>query len=164
MAAPSPHQTTPINQLLGENIQQTQMPPAEFNRPPPGHPGHPGHPGNPYPGHPDQHPRGGGNMVTPIHLLQNGGGGGGYGSSGEGVTSKKHRDFLNSVKELDIKTLILIFVLLFVLTTGAFSGFLRSYVPGSVGSDNRVTIVGSFFAATIGLIIAIIASLVMKLI
>lgn len=161
-----PHLTTPINQLLGENVRQSQMPPAEFNnRPmPSGGPGGPGGgPGGP--GGSGGYRGGGGDMVTPIHSLQNGGSNyGDYGGGGRDVASNKNKDFLGSVKELDLKMLGLIFFLIFALTTGVFSGILRSCVPGSVGSDNRVTVVGSLFAAVIGTITAIIVSLVSKMV
>lgn len=53
--------------------------------------------------------------------------------------------------ESETKLAILVFAIILVLSSGIFySSVMRPYVPGSVGSDGKVTLLGSLVSALLG--------------
>lgn len=60
------------------------------------------------------------------------------------------------LKEVDWKSIVLVFAIVLILSSGLFSSCVRPYVPGSVGSDGRTTIIGSVIAAILGVLIFVI--------
>lgn len=139
MAGP---QTTPLSQLLGKDDgPQMQMPPQDPS----------GQFGN--------LPRmGGGPMdVRPVTSMIPSGAGQGV-SMPEGTTRKE----FFGLKEIDWKSMILVFAIILILSSGMFASSIRPYVPGSVGSDGRVSIIGSLIAAILGVIIFVLVKLVAK--
>ena len=83
---------------------------------------------------------------------------------GQGVSIPEpvKKEFFASVKEFDYKSAILVFAIILILSSGIFYSILRPYIPGSVGSDGKVTLIGSLIAAVIGTIIYILVKLVGK--
>ena len=77
-------------------------------------------------------------------------------SAPEGSSRK---EFFGLVKDFDYKTAVLIFILIIILCSGTFSTCLRPYVPASVGTDGKTTIIGSLIAAIIGVVIFVIIKL-----
>lgn len=76
------------------------------------------------------------------------------------VPSKK--DFFGNIREIEWKSIVLVFAIILILSSGMFASCIRPYVPGSVGSDGRVSITGSLVAAFIGTLIFVIVKLVGK--
>ena len=68
----------------------------------------------------------------------------------------KKRSMLDSFKEMDYKSVILVFAIILVLTSGVYSGFTRSYISGTFGPDGRITLMGSVITAIIGMLLFII--------
>lgn len=66
------------------------------------------------------------------------------------------------LKEFDYKSAILVFAIILILSSGMFSSCVKPYVPGSVGTDGRTTIVGSLIAAFVGVLIFVIVKFVGK--
>lgn len=60
------------------------------------------------------------------------------------------------IKSSDYKIFILVFAVLLIFTSSVFYSGLRPYVPGIVGSDGRITIIGSFMAAIVGTLVFIL--------
>ena len=84
----------------------------------------------------------------------------------QGVSSPDgpvRKEFFGLVKDFDYKTVILIFVLIFILSSGIFSTCVRPYVPASVGSDGKTTFVGSAIAAILGVLIFIVVKITAKI-
>ncbi len=127
-------QTTPLSQLLGkdEGPQRgpvTQMPSQD--------------PSGQFGNLPQM---GGGPInVRPMTSMMPGGVGQGI-SMPDGPSRKE----FFGLKEIDWKSMILVFAIILILSSGMFSSCVRPYVPGSVGSDGRTTIIGSLIAAIIG--------------
>jgi hypothetical protein len=76
--------------------------------------------------------------------------------SQEHVSETKKKNMMDSFKDIDYRSVILVFAIILVLTSGAFSSFSRSYISGSFGPDNRITLMGSVIAAIIGMILFIV--------
>jgi hypothetical protein len=66
------------------------------------------------------------------------------------------------LKETDYKTLILVFAIILILSSGIFYSVLRPYVPGAVGQDGKVTLIGSLIAAVVGTILFVLVKAVGK--
>lgn len=67
------------------------------------------------------------------------------------------------LKECDWRSAILVFILILLLSSGIFSSYvMRPYVPGSVGSDGSTTVVGSFTAAVLGVLLFLFVRFVGK--
>jgi len=60
------------------------------------------------------------------------------------------------LKEFDWKSAILVFVLIFILCSGMYTSLARSYVPGAVNSDGKLSIIGSLIAAILGTLVYVI--------
>ncbi len=73
---------------------------------------------------------------------------------GQGLSSPEtvKREFFG-LKEIDYKTLFLVFAIIFLLTSSFFSSCVKSYVPGVVGSDGKGTILCSLIAAILGTVL-----------
>ncbi len=65
----------------------------------------------------------------------------------------KKKTMFDSFKDIDYKSMILVFAIILVLTSGVYSGFSRSYISGSFGPDNRITLMGSVVTALIGVLL-----------
>jgi hypothetical protein len=77
------------------------------------------------------------------------------GGAGQGLSvpdGASRKEFFG-LKEIDWKSMILVFAIILILSSGMFSSCVRPYVPGSVGSDGRVSLIGSLIAAIIGTIL-----------
>ncbi len=130
----TPH-TTPLSQLLGndEGPQRPQMqipsqdPSGQFGNLP---------------------QMGGPLNVRPVTSVMPGGVSQGL-SMPEGPTRKE----FFGLKEIDWKSMILVFAIILILSSGMFSSCVRPYVNGAVGSDGRTTVIGSLIAAIVGTII-----------
>ncbi len=157
MSAP---QTTPLSELLGND--HPNSPSGAPNRPPP-----------------VQNPAGQfGQMPGPGGLGQGGLGSGGPqittetqpviaqqpSGPGQGVSAPDatKKEFFASLKEFDYKTTILVFAIILILSSGIFYSVLRPYVPGAVGSDGKVTLIGSLVAAIVGTLVYVLVRLVGK--
>lgn len=83
---------------------------------------------------------------------------------GQGISMPEgsHRKEFFGLKEMDWKSMILVFAIILILSSGMFSSCMRPYVPGSVGSDGRTTLIGSFIAAIIGTLVFVIVKYVGK--
>ena len=138
MATP---QTTPLSQLLGKDegpqrvSPQMQMPSQDptmqFGNPP---------------------QMGGGPMNNrPITSMMPNGVGQGL-SMPEGPSRKEFFGF----KDFDWKSAILVFAIVLILSSGMFASSVRPYVPGAVGSDGKVGVVGSLIAAIVGTVIFVV--------
>ncbi len=68
----------------------------------------------------------------------------------------KRKTMLDSIKDIDYKSMILVFAIILVLTSGVYSGFSRTYISGSFGPDNRITLLGSVIAAIIGVVLFVL--------
>jgi anti-sigma28 factor (negative regulator of flagellin synthesis) len=68
----------------------------------------------------------------------------------------KKKTMFDSFKDIDYKSMILIFAIILVLTSGVYSGFSRSYINGSFGPDNRITLMGSVVTALIGVLLFVV--------
>src|SRR4051812_12174405 len=134
MASP---QTTPISQLL--NKEDMPQPPQMMMPPPNQNPS--GQFGQ-LPSRPDVRP-----IINQMPV------GVGQGISMPEGSSRK--EFFG-LKEFDYKTAILVFAIVLILSSGLFSSCVRPYVPGSVGSDGKTTLVGSLIAAIIGVLMFIL--------
>jgi hypothetical protein len=130
-------QTTPLSALLNKEDRPPQMAPQ---MPPP-----------------NQDPSGQFGQLParpPIMQVTNqmpGGVGQGM-SMPEGASRKE----FFGLKELDYKSIILVFAIILILSSGMFSSCVRPYVPGAVGSDGKTTLVGSLIAAIVGVLIFVI--------
>ena len=136
MASP---QTTPLSQLLGtpEGSQQSQNPSGQFGNLP---------------------QMGGGLINTrPVTSMMPGGPGQGV-SMPEGASRKE----FFGLKEIDWKSMILVFAIILILSSGTFTSCIRPYVPSSIGSDGRVSVVGSLIAAIIGTIVFVVVKILGK--
>lgn len=132
-------QTTPLSELLGkeESHMPSHDPSAQFANPP---------------------RMGGGQMDTrPVtSMLPTG--------AGQGVTmpeGSSRKEFFG-LKEIDWKSMILVFAIILILSSGMFASCVRPYVPGSVGSDGRTTLIGSLIAAILGVVIFVLVKLIAK--
>lgn len=76
-------------------------------------------------------------------------------SAPEGPSRKEFFGF----KEIDWKSMILVFAIILILSSGMFASCVRPYVPNSVGSDGRTTFIGSLIAAILGTLIFAIVKL-----
>jgi hypothetical protein len=136
MASP---QTTPLSQLLGKDEgpqrPQMQMPSQDPS----------GQFGN--------LPQMGGGAINsrPITSMMPGGVGQGL-SMPEGASRKE----FFGLKDFDWKSVILVFAIILILSSGMFSSSVRPYVNSAVGSDGRTTIIGSLIAAIVGTIVFVV--------
>ena len=130
MASP---QTTPLSQLLGKDDNRIQMPP---NPNPTGQFGD-------LPARP----------MTGLVTNQLPGGVGQGMSMPEGSTRK---EFFGSLKDFDYKTVILVFAIILILSSGMFASGIKPYVGSAVGSDGKTTLIGSLIAAIVGTLLFII--------
>lgn len=135
MASP---QTTPLSQLLGKD-ERPQMPPP--NPDPTGQFGQ-------LPSRPD---------IRQITNQMPSGVGQGM-SMPEGASRKE----FFGLKDFDYKTVILVFAIILILSSGLFSSSIRPYVSSAVGSDGKTTLVGSLIAAVLGVIIFVVVKLIGK--
>lgn len=138
MASP---QTTPLSQLLGKDEGPNRIPSQDPT----------GQFGN--------LPQMGGGMINarPITSMMPSGVGQGL-SAPEGPTRKE----FFGLKDFDWKSTILVFAIVLILSSGMFSSCVRPYVPGSVGSDGRVSIIGSLIAAIVGTVIFVVVKFLGK--
>ncbi len=138
-------QTTPLSQLLGKDDgpsqPQMQMPSQNPS----------GQFGN--------LPRMGGGPidVRPVTTMMPGGVGQGV-SMPEGSSRKE----FFGLKDFDWKSVILVFAIVLILSSGMFASCVRPYVPGSVGSDGRVGLIGSLIAAILGALIFVLVKMIAK--
>jgi len=129
-------QTTPLSQLLGKDDgpsrPQMQMPSQDPS------------------GQFANLPRLGGGPVDvrPVTTMMPGGV-----SQGLSMPDGGSRKEFFGLKEIDWKSMILVFAILLILTSGLFSSGIRPYAPSAVGSDGRTTLVGSLIAAILGTLI-----------
>jgi len=137
------NQTTPLSALLGNKEDRPQMAPQ---MPPPNQ-----DPSAQFAQLPARVP------TMPISNQMPGGVGQGI-SMPEGPSRKE----FFGLKEIDYKSIILVFAIILILSSGMFSSCVRPYVPGAVGSDGKTTIIGSLIAATIGVLIFVIVKLLGK--
>lgn len=138
MAQPqSQSQTTPLSQLLGkEEGSGPQDPSGQFgNLPQMG-------------GHVNSNLNA---SVKPVTSMMPGGVGQGM-SMPEGLSRKE----FFGLKELDWKSMILVFAIILILSSGMFSSCVRPYVSTAVGSDGRTTVIGSLIAAIVGTVIFVV--------
>lgn len=140
MASP---QTTSLSQLLGKEDapirpqMPSQDPSAQFAAP----------------------PQMGGGIVPNMPITQMMPTGVSQGlSAPDGPVRKEFFGF----KEIDWKSMILVFCIILILSSGLFSSTLRPYVPSTVGSDGRTTIVGSVIAAILGTVIFVVVKFLGK--
>jgi hypothetical protein len=143
MATP---QTTPLSQLLGKDEGPNKGPAMQM---------------------PSQDPTGqfgnlpqmGGGPINarPVTMMMPGGVGQGL-SAPEGGTRKE----FFGLKDFDWKSMILVFAIILILSSGMFASCVRPYVPGSVGSDGRTTLIGSLIAAIVGTLIFVIVKFLGK--
>jgi hypothetical protein len=129
-------QTTPLSQLLGkDNGPQMQMPSND--------------PSGQFGNLPQM---GGGPINTrPITSMMPGGTGQGL-SMPDGPSRKE----FFGLKEIDWKSMILVFAIILILSSTMFTSCVRPYVAGSVGSDGRTTMIGSLIAAIVGTIVFVV--------
>jgi hypothetical protein len=133
-------QTTPLSQLLGKDEGPNRIPSQDPT----------GQFGN--------LPQMGGNVNTrPVTSMMPGGVGQGL-SMPEGPTRKE----FFGLKDFDWKSMVLVFAIILILSSGMFASCVRPYVPGSVGSDGRVSLIGSLIAAIIGTVIFVFVRFVGK--
>lgn len=66
------------------------------------------------------------------------------------------------LKDFDYKTTLLVFFILLAMTSGIYSTLSRTFVNGSVGSDGRITPMGTALASVIGTLVYVIAKMFMK--
>lgn len=143
MASP---QTTPLSQLLGKDEGPNRGPSMQM----------PSHDPTGQFGNLPQ--MGGGHInARPITTMMPGGVGQGL-SMPEGSSRKE----FFGLKEIDWKSMILVFAIILILSSGMFASCVRPYVPGSVGSDGRVSLVGSLIAAIIGTIVFVVVKFLGK--
>lgn len=86
------------------------------------------------------------------------------GGVGQGVSvpdSVPRKEFFG-LKDFDWKSVILVFAIVLILSSGMFASTMRPYVSASVGSDGRTTFVGSLIAAIIGSIIFVVVKFLAK--
>lgn len=133
-------QTTPLSELLGKDEGPNRG--LSMQAPPQNPTGQFGN-----------LPQMGGGAINsrPITGVMPGGVGQGL-SMPEGPTRKE----FFGLKEFDWKSTILVFAIVLILSSGLFASCVRPYVPASVGSDGRVSIVGSLIAAIVGTLIFVI--------
>jgi len=131
MASP---QTTPLSQLLGKD-EGPQRPQMQMPQDPSGQFGNLPQMGGPI-------------NVRPVTSMMPGGVGQGL-SMPEGATRKE----FFGLKEIDWKSMILVFAIILILSSGMFSSSIRPYVNSAVGSDGRTTFIGSLIAAIIGTVV-----------
>jgi hypothetical protein len=141
MATP---QTTPLSQLLGKDDGPNRGPAMPSQDPS-------GQFGN--------LPQMGGGAINarPVTTMMPGGVGQGL-SMPEGPSRKE----FFGLKEIDWKSMILVFAIILILSSGMFSSCVRPYVPGSVGSDGRTTLIGSLIAAIVGTIVFVVVKFLGK--
>lgn len=137
-------QTTPLSQLLGKDEgpnrsmqMPSQDPTGQFGNLP---------------------QMGGGNINTrPVTSMMPSGVGQGL-SMPEGPSRKE----FFGLKDFDWKSVILVFAIILILSSGMFASCVRPYVPGSVGSDGRVSIIGSLIAAIVGTVVFVVVKFLGK--
>ena len=134
-------QTTPLSQLLGkdEGPMGNQQMPSHINANPSGQFANLPHMGA------------GPVMARPVTAMMPGGVGQGV-SMPEGSSRKE----FFGLKDFDWKSVILVFAIVLILSSGMFASCVRPYVSGSVGSDGRTTFIGSLIAAVVGVIIFVL--------
>lgn len=76
------------------------------------------------------------------------------------VKEVKNKSIMDNIKNIDFKSALFVFAIILILTSGAFSSFSRSSFNGLVGPDNRITMLGSFVTAIIGMIMFIIIKMI----
>ena len=137
-------QTTPLSQLLakdeGPGLQMqmpSQNPSGQFANLP--------------------HMGAGPVNARPITTMMPGGVGQGI-SMPEGPSRKE----FFGLKDFDWKSTILVFAIILILTSGMFASCVRPMVPASVGSDGRVSLIGSLIAAIIGTIVFVVVKFLAK--
>lgn len=76
---------------------------------------------------------------------------------GQGVSAPEasRREFFG-LREMDYKSIILVFAIVLIVSSGAYYSVLRPNIPGTVGSDGRVTIVGSLITAVVGTLLFVL--------
>jgi len=134
MASP---QTTPLSQLLGSD--DNRLPPPNQN--PTGQFGQ--LPSNP--------------NIRPITTQMPTGVGQGM-SMPEGSSRK---EFFGSLKDFDYKTVILVFAIILILSSGMFASGIQPYMPSAV-SNGKTTLIGSLIAAIVGVLIFVVVKLLAK--
>lgn len=126
-------QTTSLSQLLGNNQlgndQPMQNPTGQFGSNPQMGGGEPG----------DHKPV---TTAVPSGVSQ--------GLSAPEGPSRK--EFFGMV-DFDWKSVVLVFAIVLMMSSGLFSSCVRPYVPGSVSSDGRVSLIGSLVAAIVGAVL-----------
>lgn len=73
------------------------------------------------------------------------------------------KTMMSNIREIDWKTLVLVFAIVLIFSSGMFASCMRPYIPGSVGSDGKVSVIGSMVAATLGTLFYAIVKLTGKL-
>jgi hypothetical protein len=137
MASP---QTTPLSQLLGKDEGPNRGPSMQMPSQDPS-----GQFGN-------LPQMGGGPINTrPVNMMMPSGVSQGL-SAPEGLTRKE----FFGLKEIDWKSMILVFAIILILSSGMFASCVRPFVPGSTGSDGRTTMIGSLIAAIVGTIVFVV--------
>jgi hypothetical protein len=66
------------------------------------------------------------------------------------------------LKDFDYKSTLLVFFILFFLTSGIFNTLSRTYISGSVGPDGRTTIMGTLIASIIGTLVFVMSKMFLK--
>ena len=72
------------------------------------------------------------------------------------------KGYMDSFKEMDYKSIILVFAILLVLTNGMFLNMIRSIYGGAAGPDGKTTLVGSLIISLIGTIFFVLVRFLAK--
>lgn len=79
---------------------------------------------------------------------------------GQGLSMPTRKEFFG-LKDFDYKTVVLVFSVILLLTSGSFSSALKAYIPSAVEMDGRNKLAGSFIAASIGTILYIVIKMLL---
>jgi hypothetical protein len=137
-------QTTPLSQLLGKDERSPQMAPPSQMMPS-------ADPSAQFAQMPSK--------VHTMPVINQMPSGVGQGLSMPQGSSRK--EFFG-LKEIDYKSVILVFAIILILSSGMFSSAVRPYVNSAVGSDGKTTLVGSLIAAIVGALIFVIVKTLAK--
>lgn len=61
---------------------------------------------------------------------------------------------------VDIKSSVLVFAIILIISSCIFTSSLRSTVPGTISSDGKITLVGSFVSAIVGTVMFVLVKFI----
>jgi len=84
-------------------------------------------------------------------------------SQGLSAPEGSYRREYFGLADIDYRSAILVFAIVLILSTGIISSLMKSYIPGTVGPDNRNLILGSILIAFIATLLYVVIKFFGKL-